>query len=183
AAFYVLYHPHRPLFSVTSLKISAFNLTTTPADDSTQLSTRINVTLSARNPNNKITYLYDPMFIAVRSNSIDLSNGSFANFTSSPDNISIIHTAMAMNFKVLDANEVKSLKSDLKRKRGLPMEIVMDTMVGVKMEKLKVRKIGIRIRCGGIHGTLPKGKNVTPANTAKAKCKVDLRIKIFKWTF
>ncbi|KAL3650749.1 hypothetical protein CASFOL_007152 [Castilleja foliolosa] len=184
AALYVLYHPHRPIFSVTSLKISAFNLTTTPADDSTHLSTRMNVTLSVRNPNkSKITYLYGPMTITVQSNSIDLSNGTIANFTSSPGNISILHTTMAMNSIVWDADSVKSLKSDLKRKRGLPMEIVVDTTVGVKMEKLKVKKVGIRIRCGRIHGVMPKGKNVTSSKTANAECTVDLKIKILKWTF
>ncbi|KAK6119570.1 hypothetical protein DH2020_046688 [Rehmannia glutinosa] len=183
AFFYVLYHPHRPVFSVTSLKISTFNLTTTPVDDSTHLTTRINITLSAKNPNKKIAFLYDPMSITVQSNSINLANGSFVNFISSPENISIIHTAMAMNSQLLDADSVNQLKSDLKRKKGLPMEIVMDTMVGVKMEKKKMKKIGIRIKCGGIHGMVPKGKIVTPANTSNAKCKVDLRIKILKWTF
>ncbi|KAK4412616.1 hypothetical protein Salat_2908700 [Sesamum alatum] len=185
AAFYVLYRPQRPLFSVTSLKISTFNLTTTPSDDSTHLTTKINITLSAKNPNKKIIFLYDPISITVLSNSVNISNGSFANFTNSPDNISIIHTSMALNSQVLDADSVKSLKSDLKRKNGLPMEIVMDTMVGVKMEKLKMKKIGIRVKCDGIHGLVPKGKTVIPAvaNTSNAKCKVDLRIKIFKWTF
>ncbi|KAL0311874.1 UNVERIFIED_CONTAM: hypothetical protein Sradi_5586700 [Sesamum radiatum] len=186
AAFYVLYRPHRPLFSVTSVKISTFNLTTTPSDDSTHLTTKINITLSAKNPNKKIIFLYDPMSITVLSNSVNLSNGSFANFTNSPDNISIIHTSMGLNSQVLDADSLNSLKSDLKRKNGLPMEIVMDTMVGVKLEKLKMKKIGIRVKCDGIHGLVPKAKKtVTPAvaNTSNAKCKVDLRIKIFKWTF
>ncbi|KAL8522217.1 hypothetical protein ACS0TY_012383 [Phlomoides rotata] len=185
AAFYVLYHPHRPLFSVTSLKISSFNLTTTPSDDSTHLTSKINITLSAKNPNKKIIFIYDPMSITVQSHSVILSNGSFANFTNSPGNISVIHTAMAMNSQVLDADSVKSLNSDLKRKNGLPMEIVMDTMVGVKMEKLKMKKVGIRVKCEGIHGLVPRGKKAIPAvaNTSNAKCKVDLKIKILKWTF
>ncbi|KAL0330437.1 UNVERIFIED_CONTAM: hypothetical protein Sradi_5030400 [Sesamum radiatum] len=184
AAFYVLYRPHRPLFSVTSLKISTFNLTTTPSDDSTHLTTKINITLSAKNPNKKIIFLYDPMSITVLSNSVNLSNGSFPNFTNSPDNISIIHTSMGLNSQVLDADSLNSLKSDLKRKNGLPMEIVMDTMVGVKMEKLKMKKIGIRVKCDGIHGFVPNPKtHPAVAKTSNAKCKVDLRVKIFKWTF
>lgn len=185
AVLYALYRPHRPLFSVTSLKISTLNLTTTPADDSTRLTSRVNVTVSAKNPNKKITFIYDPMSIAVQSNSVVLSNGSFANFTNPPDGISIIHAVMAMNEQLLDADSVKSLTSDLKSKSGVPMEIVMDTMVGVKLENLKMRKIGIRIRCDGIHGMMPRGKKVNPAvaNTASAKCGVDPRIKILRWTF
>ncbi|PIN06826.1 hypothetical protein CDL12_20597 [Handroanthus impetiginosus] len=184
AAFYSLYQPHRPAFSVTSLKISTFNLTTT-SDDSTHLTTKINITLSTKNNNKRIIFIYDPMSISVLSNSVNLSTGFFTNFTNSPSNVSIIHITMGMNSQVLDADSVNSLKSDLKRKNGLPMEIVMDTMVGVKMEKLKMKKIGIRIKCDGIHGLVPKGKNGSPAvaNTSKSKCKVDLRIKILKWTF
>ncbi|PIN13225.1 hypothetical protein CDL12_14141 [Handroanthus impetiginosus] len=185
AAFYVLYHPHRPTFSVTSVKISSFNLTTNPSDDSTHLTTKINLTLSAKNPNKKVVFFYDPISITVQSSSVNLANGSFLNFTSSPNSIFVIHTAMGMNSQVLDSDSVASLNSDLKRKNGLPMNIVMDTMVGVKMEKLKMKKVGIRVKCDGIHGTVPKGKSVIPAvaNTSKAKCKVDLRIKILKWTF
>ncbi|KAL6534010.1 hypothetical protein OROHE_013843 [Orobanche hederae] len=187
AAFYALYQPRRPTFSVISLKISAFNLTTT-ADDSSSahLTTRINITLATRNTNKKITYYYDPISTSVvlrRKKSFVLAIGSFANFTTSPNNISVIHTALARNILVLEPDVVNSLKSDLKRKRGLPMEIVMDTRVGVKMEKLNMKKIGIRIKCGVIHGLVPKGKKVTPANTANAKCKVVPTIKIWKWTF
>ncbi|CAI9772205.1 unnamed protein product [Fraxinus pennsylvanica] len=40
ATFYVLYHTHRPAFSVTSLKISQFNLTTTTSDGTTRLTTK-----------------------------------------------------------------------------------------------------------------------------------------------
>ncbi|KAL0407698.1 UNVERIFIED_CONTAM: hypothetical protein Sradi_1704200 [Sesamum radiatum] len=185
AAFYVLYKPHRPTFSVTSVRISSFNLTTTPSDDTTHLTTKINLTLSAKNPNKKITFFYDPISITVLSNSVNLSNGSFTNFTSSPDTISVIHTAMALNSQLLDADAVKSLNSDLKRQNGLPMSIVMDTTVRVKMEKMKMEKIGIRVKCDGIHGVVPKGKRVIPAaaNTSNAKCEVDLRTKILKWTF
>ncbi|KAL0372185.1 UNVERIFIED_CONTAM: hypothetical protein Scaly_0900100 [Sesamum calycinum] len=103
----------------------------------------------------------------------------------SPDTISVIHTAMALNSQLLDADSVKSLNSDLKRKNGLPMRIVMDTTVRVKMEKTKMKKIGIRVKCDGIRGVVPKGKRVIPAvaNISNAKCEVDLRTKILKWTF
>lgn len=183
AAFYVLYHPHRPVFSVTSLKISSFNLSTTPSDDSTHLTSKINITLSAKNPNKKILFTYDPMAITVLSRSVILSNSSYAGFNSSAGAISIIHTATALRSQVLDADSLNSLNSDLKRKKGLPLQIVVDTTVGVKMEKVKTKKVGIRVKCEGIHGIVPRGKTVIPAKTTDADCKVDLRIKILKWTF
>ncbi|XP_073131224.1 NDR1/HIN1-like protein 13 [Henckelia pumila] len=185
AALYVLYHPRRPAFSVTSVKISTFNLTTTPSDETTHLTTRMNLTLSARNPNKKAIFYYDnPMSITVLSPSVILSNGSYPDsFTSSPDTIFIIHSTVELNSQLLDVDSVNSLKSDLKRKNGLPIKIVIDTIMGVKLEKLKMKKIGIRVNCDGIKGLMPKGKEAALANSANAKCKVDLRIKILRWAF
>lgn len=85
--------------------------------------------------------------------------------------------------QVLDADSVSSLRSDLKRKAGLPVTLLIDTMVVVKMDKLKSKRVGIRVTCEGIHGPTPKGKAPAVASTSNAKCKVDLRVKILKWTF
>ncbi|KAL3844240.1 hypothetical protein ACJIZ3_001643 [Penstemon smallii] len=183
AAVYVLYHPQRPTFSVTSLKISSFNLTAAAPDDTAHLTAKLNLTLSAKNPNKKMVFFYDPISIIVQSNSVNLSNGTFTNFTSSPGSVFVIHTVIGTNSQLLYNDDVNSLNSGLKRKTGLPMKIVVDTMVGVKLEKLKMKKVGIRVNCDEIHGLVPKGKDVTPAvaNVSKANCKVDLRIKIWKW--
>ncbi|KAL2548511.1 Late embryogenesis abundant [Forsythia ovata] len=183
AAFYVLYNPHHPAFSVTSLKITQFNITTTADDDTTHLTTKFNLTISSRNPNKKIIYTYNPISITVFSNQVNLSTGSFTNFTSLPNNIFIIHTTTGLTSQILDVDSVTSLKSDLKKKKGLPMKILMDTNLGIKMEKLKMKNIGIQVICYGIHGIVPKSKNATVADTSDAKCKVDLRIKILKWSF
>lgn len=88
-----------------------------------------------------------------------------------------------MESQVLDADSVSSLKSDLKRKSGLPMKILLDTMVIAKMDKLKSKQVGIRVTCEGIHGKIPAGKTPAVASTANAKCKADLRMKILKWSF
>ncbi|CAA0838063.1 Unknown protein [Striga hermonthica] len=187
AVLYALYHPRRPLFSVTSLRISAFNLTTAPADGSTRLTAAASVTLSARNPNTrKITYLFGPSAVSVRSGLVVLCSGSAASFTSLPGNVSAVHAAAASSGRLLYGDDAQSLREDL-RKRGAELKIVVETTVGVIVEKKKMRKVGIRIKCDGIHGQLvvPKGKNVTSANTANARCDVGLSIKIWnwKWTF
>ncbi|XP_042035289.1 NDR1/HIN1-like protein 13 [Salvia splendens] len=182
AAFYALYHPHRPQFSLTSLKISAFNLSTTPADDSTRLTAKINLTLSAKNPNKKFLFSYAPLSISVQSNSITLANNTYPAFNSSASAISLIHTATPPRTQLLDADSLNSINSDLKR-GGLPIRILLDTTVSVKMDKIKTKRFGIRVTCGGIDGIVPKGKTVIPAKTTDAECEVDLRIKILKWTF
>ncbi|KAM3399193.1 NDR1/HIN1-like protein 6 [Capsicum galapagoense] len=183
AIFYFLYRPQLPSFSISSLKISHFHLTTS-SDDATRLTTKFNVTLSTKNKNKKLVYTYDPIALTAKSsNQIELANGNFPKFTSTPNNVTIIHSTLSIVSQVLDVDSLTSLKSDMKTKSGLPMKILLDTKVAVQMDKLKSNKVGIRITCDGINGQIPKGKNPTLASITSPKCKVDLRIKILRWTF
>lgn len=86
--------------------------------------------------------------------------------------------------KTLDGGEISSLKSTLKSKNTLPVKIRLETKVKVKVGSLKTKKVGIRVTCDGIKVTVPAGKS-SPAKTttSNVKCKVDTRIKIWKWTF
>ncbi|XP_039127473.1 uncharacterized protein LOC120263579 [Dioscorea cayenensis subsp. rotundata] len=67
--FYVLYHPHRPTFYVSSLRLSTLNLT------SNHLNSRINLSVTARNPNRKLVFIYDPITIAASSSGVDIGDG------------------------------------------------------------------------------------------------------------
>lgn len=180
---YVIYNPRRPSFSVAALKISQFNLSTSSADDTTHLASTLNLTITSKNPNKKLIYIYDPFSITVLSNQVVIANGSFPSFTSNPKDVTAIRSTLSTTGALVDAESVSQLRSDLKKKNGLLLEIVVDTKVVVKLEKLKSKKFGIRVTCDGIHGFVPKGKVASIASTANAKCKVDLRIKIWKWTF
>ncbi|KVH95082.1 NDR1/HIN1-like protein 13 [Cynara cardunculus var. scolymus] len=187
---YLLYHPHRPTFSIAALKISEFNLTTT-ADDTTRLTSRLNLTISTRNPNKKIIFYYDPIAITCLSDETQIANGSFANpFVSNPNNITIIRSSLYSNSLLLDTETVNHMRSDLKKKSGLPLKILLDTEAQVKIESIKTKKVGIRIKCEGIHSLIPKGGGGKSRNSSSvsaivsaAKCKLDLRVKIWKWTF
>ncbi|KVH91421.1 NDR1/HIN1-like protein 26 [Cynara cardunculus var. scolymus] len=190
---YLLYRPHRPTFSITSLKISQFNLTTT-ADDTTHLTSRLNLTLSTKNPNKKVVFYYDPIAITCLSDETQIANGSFPDsFASNPNNITVIRSSLYSNSLLLETTTVNQIRSDLKKKSGLPLKILLDTEARVKIESIRSKKVGIRIECEGIHSLIPKGggggksrnssaSSVT-ATVSDAKCKVDLRIKIWKWTF
>lgn len=182
AALYVLYRPQRPAFSISSLKLSQFNLTTSP-DDSTRITSKVNFTVSSKNPNKKITFYYNPITINLYSSQVLIANGTFSNFTSSPGDVTIIHSTLALTSEVLDADSVTSLRSDLRRKNGLPMSIEMETKMKVKVEKLTSKKVGIKIVCDGVHGLAPKGNSTAVASINNAKCKVDLQIKIWKFNF
>ncbi|KAF8388812.1 hypothetical protein HHK36_025492 [Tetracentron sinense] len=182
AVVWVLYRPQRPSFSITTLQISQFNITTS-TDSSSHLNSKLDLTISAQNRNKKLVFLYDPFTVSVNSNDVEVGNGSFPSFVHGTKNTTIIEASVSSVAQDLDTASVTSLKSDLNKNGGLPLKIKLDTKVKVKMGGLKSNKIGIRVSCDGIQSAVPKGKTPTTTEYSKRKCKVDLRIKIWKWTF
>ncbi|KAF3647774.1 putative receptor-like serine/threonine-protein kinase ALE2-like [Capsicum annuum] len=176
AIFWVLYRPQRPSFSVSTLQVSQFNLT------STKLASKFNLSIVARNPNKKISFLYDPINISFNSDDSEIGSGSLPAFTHDTKNTTTLKTVVSSSGTTLDDSVISTLRSKLNKKKNLPLEIKLDTKVKVKIGSLKTTKVGIRVNCDGIKITVPSGKTPTKATTSDVKCKVDLRIKIWKWT-
>ncbi|GLT25573.1 hypothetical protein SLA2020_006940 [Shorea laevis] len=182
---YVMYRPHRPSFSIPSLRVHRLNLTTSADSSSSHISTLFNFTVSSKNPNSHITFFYDPFVVSFISSDsgVFIGNGTVPAFVSNSKNSTTFRAVLASTSQDLDAESAHGLRSDLKKKGGVPLKLEMDTKVRVKMDGLKSKKVGIRVTCEGIKAVLPTGKSPALANTSGAKCKVDLRIKIWKWTF
>lgn len=180
AALYVLYRPHRPEFSITNLRIAKMNLTTS-ADSPSHLTTLFNLTLIAKNPNNHLIFFYEPFTVSTFSDSVFIGNGSLPAFDSDKNNQTSLRAVLSGS-QDLDTESLTSLRSGLKKKKGFPVVIQMDTKVKMKMEWLKSKKVGIRVTCEGIRGTIPAGKKPSVASVINSECKVDLRIKIWKFS-
>ncbi|XWS16218.1 hypothetical protein CRYUN_Cryun34aG0066400 [Craigia yunnanensis] len=179
AILYVVYRPHRPTFMVSSLKVSTLNITS-----ASKLVTNFNLNITAKNPNKKVVYIYDPITISLYTNDdIVIGDGSFGSFVHGTKNATLLKAAITSSNQELDDTSAGKLKTALKSKNGLPLKIKLDTKVKAKMGALKTPKLGIKVICEGIKATVPKGKSATTASTSKANCKVDLRLKIWKWTF
>ncbi|KAL6216794.1 hypothetical protein ACLB2K_010012 [Fragaria x ananassa] len=183
-ALYVLYRPHRPEFTVTSFKIGKLNLTDNADGASSHLVTRFNLTLASKNPNNHLSFAYESFALTLSANNdVVLGNGSIPAFFSDTKNFTSVRSIITAAGD-LDVESAKSLRSDLRRKGGVPMKLQMDTKVKVTIGgKLKSKKVGIRVTCQQIKGVAPKGKSPSVASVADSHCKVDLRIKIWRWTF
>ncbi|MED6159534.1 hypothetical protein PIB30_043105 [Stylosanthes scabra] len=181
AALYVLYRPHRPQFSITNLRIAKMNLTTS-TDSPSHLTTLFNLTLIAKNPNNHLVFFYDPFTVTALSDSVFIGNGSLTAFESDKNNQTSLR-AVVSGSQDLDTESLSTMRSALKKKKGFPVVIQMDTKVKMRMEWLKSKKVGIRVTCDGIRGTLPAGKTPAVASVMDSECKVDLRIKIWKFSF
>lgn len=186
---YLLYRPHRPSFSITSLKISQFNLTTA-IDGTTHLTSNFNLTLSAKNPNSKIVYYYHPFAISCLSHETEIASGLYGNsFVSYPNNITIVRSLLSSNALLLETDAVNRIRSGLKRRLGLKLKVLLDTQAIVKVESFKSKKAGIRIECKGIvmRYTGRRKSNssslLVAASVDDSKCEVDFRIKIWKWSF
>lgn len=117
------------------------------------------------------------------SNDVSVGTGLIPAFVHGTKNSTILKTQIASSGQDLDSSSVSTLRSDLKNKNGLPLKIQLDTKVRVKIGGMKTKKVGIRVSCDGIKATAPTGKSPAVASTTDAKCKVDVRIKIWKWTF
>ncbi|KMT17942.1 hypothetical protein BVRB_2g034620 [Beta vulgaris subsp. vulgaris] len=186
--FYVLYHPKHPTFSISSIRISRFNLTSSDPSGFAHLHSKLDFTLTAKNPNKKkITFVYHPMYVQFSGAGVNAGNSTLPAFTHVAGNTTILKaTVISDPTRDLDSDSVSQLRSDLGKKNGFPVSAELNTMVEVQMGKIKTKRVGIRVICDGIKGFQPKNataKIATPGTTTDAKCKVDLRIKIWKFTF
>lgn len=178
--FYLLYHPHRPSFSVTSFRLAYLNTTSSGAVNS-----KFNLTVTARNPNKKIEYIYSPVSIRVLAtdSEIDVGDGSIPSFVQGKRNSTELRSSIKSNPQPLDSDSLSKLKSAIKAKKGVQLKVKLDTKVKVKAGSLKTPRIRIRVTCDGIRTTVPaSGGRPAVASTSSAKCKVDTRIKIWKLT-
>lgn len=178
AVVYVLYRPHRPVFAVTGLKLSYLNVTS-----SSTLNSKFDLNMTAQNPNKKLVFIYSPITVSILSNNIDVGDGTVPSFVHGKKNTTLLKAAITSSGAPLESASVSTLKTEMKSKNGLPLKIQLDTKMKAKMGGFKTPNIGIRVSCDGITATLPTGKTAATASTADAKCTVDVRVKIWKWTF
>ncbi|XP_020261407.1 NDR1/HIN1-like protein 13 [Asparagus officinalis] len=164
--------PSRPS-SPSPLRLSQFNFT-----KSGSLNSRLDLSVTARNPNKKVEFVYDLVTVAVSSNGVDIGDGTFPAFVHEAKNTSILKTVVTSKGGSVDSTALP----DLKKKSSLPLEIDLETRAGVKFGSFKTKKIGIKVSCDGFSVAVPNKKAGTPA-TPDVSCKVKLRIKIWKWTF
>ncbi|GAB2216343.1 hypothetical protein Droror1_Dr00024115 [Drosera rotundifolia] len=187
--FYFLYHPKHPSFSVSSLLITTFNLSS-PTSSSLypHVTSRLDLTILSKNPNSKlITFFYDPVTVSVSTEgAVDLGNSTVPGFVSVPGNVTVLAASVDSDpAKGQDPESVSQLKADL-GKNGFPVDVGLGTQVRVRIGRMRSKSVGIRVSCVGIRGFVPSPakKNGTAAagETAQGKCKVDLRLKIWKFT-
>ncbi|KAK9066115.1 hypothetical protein SSX86_015517 [Deinandra increscens subsp. villosa] len=160
AVMFLLFRPHRPSFSVSNLQIS------------TQ-SRLFNLTVIARNPNNKMTFYYDPVSVSIESNGVSVGDGSIPAFVAAKKSTTTLRAVVNSKWELKEEEKKKS--------SSLVMKIKMNANVRVKIGgSYESKKALVRVVCDGIKEVVdPSGESSMKKNS---NCKVDLRIKIWKWT-
>lgn len=204
-AFYLLYRPHRPAFTLTVARVTKLSVSSTATAPA--VTDAIDVTLTARNPNKKLVYFYDDFTVtaATAANAVPLGDASVSGFAHEAGNITVIKATVSASALAIDP----TASSDIKKSGEFPITVDLETKAGVKVGGLKTKKIGIRVHCDGIKVTAPappppaKKKKLAkaaadapapaavddapappaPAATVARVCQVRIRVKIWKWTF
>lgn len=146
--FYVVYHPQPPSFAVTSLRLAALNVS-----DSDALTSRIEFTVTARNPNDKIAFAYGDMSASfLTADGADVGDGVVPGFIHAPGNTTVIRGAATATAATIDPVQAAALRS----KKSHAMSAEMDAKVGFQIGKFKSKRINVRVLCAGFSAGLAK---------------------------
>lgn len=151
-AFYLLYRPHRPAFTLSVARVNKLSLSssaTAPA-----LTDSIDFTLTAKNPNKKLVYLYDDFTVtaATAANAVPLGEATVRGFLHEANNITVIKATVTAAALGVDPT---AASSDIKKSGTFAITLDLETKAGVKVGGLKTKKIGIQVHCDGIKVAAP----------------------------
>ncbi|CAL9150949.1 uncharacterized protein LOC135617859 [Musa acuminata AAA Group] len=172
-AIYVLCLPQRPSFSVSSLRLSALDVRSVDL-----LTSRLDLSVTVRNPNQRIVFVFDDVALSASSGGVTIGEGTIPGFVQGTDNTTVLKATVSSSGRSLDPTEA----SGLRRKKRHSLEIHLDTKAGIKLGRFKSMHVGIRISCKGIEASVTKGNATAGSTKGAAKCKARLRVKIWGWT-
>jgi hypothetical protein len=155
-AFYVVYHPQAPRFAVTSLRLAALNVS-----DSDAVTSRIEFTVTARNPNEKIAFAYGDVAAAFYADGGGVGDAVVPGFVQPPGNTTVLRAAATASAWTADPVQAAALRS----KKAHALAAQMDGTVGFQIGRFKSRRISVHVTCAGISASLAK-PDAAPAPVA-----------------
>jgi hypothetical protein len=160
-AFYLLYRPHRPAFTLSVARVTKLSLSSSATAPT--LTDAVDFTLTAKNPNKKLVFFYDDFTVAAATaaNAVPLGEATVPGFAHEAGNISVINGTVSASALTVDP---AAASSDIKKSGSFPITLDLETKAGVKVGGLKTKKIGILVHCDGVKVTAP-----APAPLAKKK--------------
>ncbi|XP_078432045.1 late embryogenesis abundant (LEA) hydroxyproline-rich glycoprotein family [Wolffia australiana] len=169
--FYLVYRPRSPSFALTSARLTAFNVTA-----GGDLSSRVELTVTAVNPNKKVGFVYGLVRIGASTGDVWLGEGSLPGFRHEPGAEKTLKTAAAAAAAPLGS---PAAAAELRKKTAVPLLVVLEAKAGAVVGSVTTKKIRLRVSCAAADVAVPGGK--AGGGSAAVNCKVKLRIKIWKW--
>ncbi|KAJ8440599.1 hypothetical protein Cgig2_028728 [Carnegiea gigantea] len=158
ASFYAYYRPRPPSFFVSSLTFTHLNLTS-----AVETTAKMNLTVTASNPNGKITFLYDSINVTVAAHrgKIIMGRGNFPQFVQWGKNTTELF-AQIESVEDFGDQDFRIVKSDLKNNKGLDLTVKMETQMRLKIgERMKTGELGLRVSCSRINTFASSNRNLT----------------------
>ncbi|KAJ8545053.1 hypothetical protein K7X08_017636 [Anisodus acutangulus] len=141
AAFYFVFQPKIPTYSVDSMRIRQFSFNT-----DMNLFATFNVDITARNPNKKIGIYYESgSHLSVWYTGVKLCEGSLPRFYQGHQNTTVL--SLDLSGQTQNATELlQALQVD--RQRGsIPLNLRAKVPVKLKIGKLKLMKWKFLVKC------------------------------------
>ncbi|XP_009613605.1 NDR1/HIN1-like protein 6 [Nicotiana tomentosiformis] len=142
AAFYFVFQPKIPNYSVDSMRITQFNFN----NDMSLLFATFNVNITARNPNKKIGIYYESgSHLSVWYTGVKLCEGSLPKFYQGHRNTTVL--SLNLSGQTENASELlQSLQVD-QQKGSIPLNLRAKVPVKLKIGKLKLMKWKFLVKC------------------------------------
>ncbi|XP_010415112.1 PREDICTED: NDR1/HIN1-Like protein 3-like [Camelina sativa] len=165
---YLVFKPKLPDYSIDRLQLTRFAL-----NQDSSLTTAFNVTITAKNPNEKIGIYYeDGSKITVWYLEHQLSNGSLPKFYQGHENTTVIY--VEMTGQTQNALGLRTTLEEQQQRTGnIPLRIRVNQPVRVKFGKLKLFEVRFLVRCGVFVDSLATNNVI---KIQSSSCKFRLRL-------
>ncbi|KAL1816857.1 hypothetical protein ACET3Z_019431 [Daucus carota] len=142
AVFYFVYKPESPKYTVDSIAITGFNLSS-----SRPISPEFDVSISANNPNDKIGIYYKKKSsVQVYYSDDRLSAGVLPVFYQPVNNVTVFKTALRGNNIVLSRADHSELLTAQTQKK-VPLKLNLKAPIKIKVGGVKTWTINVKVKC------------------------------------
>ncbi|KAF3454103.1 hypothetical protein FNV43_RR04550 [Rhamnella rubrinervis] len=140
---YLVYRPESPKYAIEDVAVKGINITSS----SSVISPKIDVTVRAENPNDKIGIYYKKdSSVRVYYSDVKLCDGVLPAFYQPSNNVTVFKTTLAGSGIELTENVNKALRG-AQGQGKVPLELKLRAPVKIKIGSVKTWKITVKVNC------------------------------------
>ncbi|XP_058109094.1 NDR1/HIN1-like protein 10 [Magnolia sinica] len=166
--FWLVLRPRLPEFTVRSVSVSRFNIS------SSQLTANWDISLSALNTNTKMAIYYDRVEASVFYGSDLLSETTLAPFYQGKRNLTTVRATLAAVSEYVRDGVVRDLSEDRARRGSVNFHVKLLAWVRFRSGAWRTRRHLLRVFCEDVRVGLPSAARVGTLVGQPRECEVDL---------